>query len=288
MSESKPSGKLEQLQKTIDRRIRCEERITFDTPNKERCGGVLRNVSISGCLLITIEQIKVNTEVLLYVTLVIGTETMECSVAGRIVRVDRTAAKPLLAYGVAFHESNPEIVRNALKELVTAQAAVVPPGSATPTSRIGDTPRVAPARPAPPAKEERPVQPSPMSQSAAGQESSNLRFLGQLFLGVLAVGFLYVGILYLVNRHQISQFSGSIPLEHVSVEGRDVLAKVKDEWFKITPRPDQEKALYKYGEILIHERLNSMQFYDSRDKMVALVAVQFGGDGHNISVRILQ
>src|SRR5262245_34178564 len=138
-SSDSPKQKFE---RRLHPRIQCEERVTFDTETKEKCGGVINNLSLSGCLLITIERLNVNTDLILYLTLTIGDSSTICEIAGKIVNLNPKIKSPLRGYGIFFSATNSPIVKKAIKDLVDAKLmeSMAPPKPVQVASALPSSP----------------------------------------------------------------------------------------------------------------------------------------------------
>jgi len=271
-----------QLEKRLHPRVQCEDRVMFDTPAKEGCGGVIKAISLSGCLLITIEQVSVGTELVIYLSLVRGEDKTSCGVSAKIVNLNSQVEKPLRGYGVMFNLTNPEVVKEAIRQVVDAKKK-----AARPSSPVVPVPHVAkPLEERTEASADELLLPETEEKAATGKRSAPSRST-LIALGVVVV---LTGGYYLFSKLQesslASHFKGVVPVEGIRVADGDVFADVGSDWINRTPSDEKRRQLLQVGKILTEQRLGSAQFFDAEGKRVAMVVVPLGAKNPEISVRL--
>ena len=274
MSETGSSG--EQIASRLFPRIQCEDQVTFDVDHRGGCAGVVKTLSVSGCLLVSIERMKVGTDLVLNLTLIRGDESTVCSVSGKIVNIDNRLEKPLFGYGIMFSSTNSDAVREAVRQVVEARMRATESSKKVPPP----PPRTKSSVEPPPAK------PSQEKKRISSIHASKTRSLLFTFIGVA----LFAGSIVLYSQWQksklISQFKGSVPVKEIKVVEQDVFVKVKGDWADRTSSQEKEQQLRLFGKLLVQNKMQSAVFFTEGGKKIAMVMIERGSNSKEPWVRL--
>ncbi len=275
------------------------DQITFHTPYKKNCSGLLRGVNESSAQLVTIEPIAAGSDLALLLTHSLAGKAVRFSVAAKINDVDHEAAKPLRVYRVTFSPNNPPEAKTFLYEYINATSPTsVPPSPPRPPREIPipDSAPVEPkaTKPAPSQPKKKRATLDEIMQEAEEASDTKPKSTAQQAVGWVVPGvvvLVLLGAIYLFQAFRFSsvtsEVSNVVAGQNASYEDSEVRVVVAETWVTGS-RPEQKIVQLKQIPLIMTEhKVNTVRIVDRNGVSLALVMLPSGSHPDKAVIRLI-